>query len=138
MNRCTPRILQALFVLAASIVLLGCAQTHDATLSIRQFPASALRGELEVKAPPIIALDGKADRLSPGARIHSTSNLLVMTAPLIDQKLTVNYLRENTGLVHEVWILNSEEIKLKRPNSKNSWFSFGGSALETPPAVKAP
>ena len=40
------------------------------------------------------------------------------------QKLVVNYVRESAGNVHEVWILNSEEIKLKRPNSKASWFSF--------------
>ncbi|MDB5867943.1 MAG: hypothetical protein JWP96_275 [Polaromonas sp.] len=142
MNRCIPRLLPILFVLAASTPLASLpahAQTDEATPRVRQFPAAALRGELVVKTPPLITVDGKDDRLSPGARIHGINNFLVMSAPLIDQKLTVNYLRENNGMVHEVWILNSEEARLKRPNSKASWFSFGsGAGIEMPPAAKAP
>jgi hypothetical protein len=33
---------------------------------------------------------------------------------LLNKKLVVNYVRDNTGLVHEVWILNAEEAKEKR------------------------
>ena len=128
MNRCTPHTLATVAVLAASALLAACAHdTTDATSAVRQFPAAALRGELVVVTPPVITLDGKADRLSPGARIRDTNNLLVMSGALVNQKVVVNYLRENAGNVHEVWILNSEEAKLKRPNTKASWFSFGSS-----------
>ncbi|MEO7954825.1 MAG: hypothetical protein ABIR35_12155, partial [Polaromonas sp.] len=103
------------------------------------FPAAARRGEMVVLAPPAINLDGKADRLSVGSRIRDTNNMLVMSGTLVNQKLVVNYTRESAGNVHEVWILNSEEAREKRPGSKSSWFSFGSSADTTPPvSAKTP
>jgi len=140
MNRCTSHLLGALFILAASATLPASAQTAaEFKPAVRQFPAAALRGEMVVTTPPVITLDGKADRLSPGARIRDASNLLVMSGALVNQKVVVNYLRESAGNVHEVWILNSEEIKLKRPNSKASWFSFGSSTdAATTDTAKAP
>ena len=138
MNRCTPHSLAILAVLAASTLLSSCAKdSPGATSSVRQFPAAALRGEMVVSsAPPVITLDGKPDRLSPGSRIRGIDNMLVMSASLANKTAVVNYLREPAGNVHEVWILNSEEIKLKRPNSKSSWFSLGSSTPgETPAAV---
>ena len=131
MNRCAPHLLSALslFVLAASS---ATAQTADFKPAVRQFPAAALRGEMVVLSPPEITLDGKADRLSVGSRIRDTNNLLVMSGALVNQKVVVNYLRESAGNVHEVWILNSEEARLKRPNSKKSWFSFFDSTEPAP------
>jgi hypothetical protein len=134
MNRCTPRLL-CTFALAASTALVALAplpahaQTAAATPNVRNFPAAALRGEMVVVAAPAITMDGKADRLSPGARIHGTNNMLVMSGALVNQTVVVNYLRESAGMVHEVWILNSEEIAQKRPNSKSSFwiFNFGNS-----------
>lgn len=139
MNRCTSHFLRLtlplLVALAASSALPAGAQTAaDFKPVVRPFPAAALRGELVVTAPPLITLDGKAERLSPGARIRDANNLLVMSGALVNQKLAVNYLRESAGQVHEVWILNSEEIQQKRPNSKASWFSLGSST----DAPKAP
>lgn len=143
MTRCTPRRLGALFVLAATACLATLsvhAQTAEFTPTVRNFPAAALRGEMVVLMPPAITLDGQAEQLSPGARIHGVNNLLVMSGALVNQRVVVNYLRENAGLVHEVWILNSEEIQQKRPNTKStSWFfSFGGSDAPAPAAMKAP
>jgi hypothetical protein len=138
MNRCTPHLMAALILLAASASLVSpsaLAQTSQAGESqpgVRQFPKAALRGEMMVLAPPIISMDGKADRLSVGSRIRDANNHLVLSGVLVEQKLVVNYLRENTGQVHQVWILNSEEIRQKRPNTKASWFSFGSGATEAP------
>lgn len=142
MNRCIShflrRSLPALVALAALTTLSALpanAQTApEFKPVVRPFPAAALRGELVVTAPPSITLDGKAERLSPGARIRDANNLLVMSGALVNQKLAVNYLRESAGQVHEVWILNSEEIRQKRPNTKASWFSLGSST----DAPKAP
>ena len=132
MNRCTPHTLAILAVLTASALLAACASdSTGGTFAVRQFPAAALRGEMVVTAPPSITLDGKADRLSPGSRIRDANNMLVLSGALVNQKVVVNYLRENAGNVHEVWILNPGEARLKRPNSKASWFSFGGAATPT-------
>ncbi len=110
MNRWTNLLLA---FLAASLVGVAGAQSDAPKPNVRQFPKDAKRAELVIVNAPEIALDGKPDRLSPGARIRDVNNFLVMSAGLINQKLVVNYVRENTGLVHNVWILNSEEIKQK-------------------------
>ena len=136
MNRCTPHTLAFTAVLAASVLLAACAKDSTGSgFAVRQFPAAALRGEMLVTAPPAITLDGKPERLSPGARIRDANNMLVMSGALVNQKVMVNYLRESAGNVHEVWILNPAEARLKRPNSKASWFSFGGA---TTPGAATP
>ena len=83
--------------------------------TVSPLPPAALRGTLVVEQPPIIRLDGKPARLSPGARIRSTTNMLVMSAALVNQELTVNYLLEPNGMVHEAWILTPAEAAEKRP-----------------------
>ena len=120
MNRCfpSPRLLRltpqkwlvALLTCLASLAAMPVAAQSLA----RQFPAAALRGTLEVTTPPDILLNGRPERLSPGARIRGLSNTLVMSASLVGQPVLVNYLRDPLGLVHEVWILSAAEAQEKR------------------------
>ncbi len=86
----------------------------DAQGVVRTFPPKALRGQLEVIAPPTILINGQAQRLSPGARIKSTKNLIVMSASLVGKQLLVNYVTDPQGLIHEVWILTPAEAQQKR------------------------
>jgi hypothetical protein len=86
---------------------------------VRTFPDTAVRGKIAFKAPPQIELDGKVDRLSPGARIRDENGMLAMTGALQGKDFVVNFRREtSTGLVHEVWILTAEEQKVKRDGEK--------------------
>lgn len=105
MNRCH-------LLLACLLLAVTAAQAQ-----VRQFPEAALRGVLQITNPPEVLLDGKTDRLSPGARIRGVQNELVMSGGLIGERLVVNYTREAHGLVHDVWLLNSEEAALKRRGS---------------------
>lgn len=126
MNRCTFRLV-ANFLLAFSATLAclpAAAQGYGDIPAVRDFPKNALRGQLVVLAPPEISMDGQPDRLSPGARLRGSNNLLLLTGQVINQKLTVNYLRDNTGLVQQVWILTDAEAKLKRPNSPVSFLDY--------------
>lgn len=126
MNRCTPHLISALLFLAASTSLVAIpanAQTGEEA-KVRRFPKAALRGNMVVLAPPVISMDGKTDRLSVGARIRDVNNHLVLSGPLLNQELVVNYLRDNTGQVHEVWILNSEEAREKRAGVLDTVFNF--------------
>jgi hypothetical protein len=87
--------------------------------TVRSFPETALRGKIAFKSPPQIEMDGKADRLSPGARIRDEQGMLAMTGALEGKAFVVNFKREAaTGLVHEVWILTAEEQKVKREGEK--------------------
>lgn len=99
-----------------SIALFG---TPAQAQTVRNFPLSAVRGSIAFKTPPEIVVDGKADRLSPGARIHDAQNMMAMSGALNGQTFTVNYRRENTsGLVGEVWLLSAEEAAIKRESAK--------------------
>lgn len=151
MNRCAPRLKSLLPLLAASAGLLALpalAQTDQSTQAtestaptepvkpnVRKFPAKAVRGEMVVLAPPTIAMNGKQARLSVGSRIRDINNHFVLSSALLNQKLVVNYTLDNTGLVHEVWILNAEEAKEKRPGDSTTFFNFitgGGPSTPAP------
>ena len=129
MNRWTSSLLAPL---AALLISTASAQTEDFKPNTRQFPKEARRGELVVLTAPEIAMDSKPDRLSPAVRIRDINNNLVLSGTLANQRLVVNYVRDNTGLVHGVWVLNAEEIKQKMPGQPEGILSNIRSMFETP------
>jgi hypothetical protein len=121
MNRCI-RALSALSLLAA-LPLGGMAQTSPTTqvitdstgtvaVAVRTFPPKALRGTLQVLAPPEVLLDNKVARLSPGARIRGANGMLAMSSSLVGQTVPVVYVLEPQGMLHDVWVLTEVEAKL--------------------------
>ena len=124
MNRCTPQAPRATFPhrfgvdlsLAFALCAMSLAASGQAT-SARPFPPKAERGVMQVTQPPDLLLNGKSDRLSPGARIVGANNMLVLSGQLIGQKFVVNFVREPNGQVHQVWILTEAEAALKLPTS---------------------
>ena len=79
----------------------------------RQFPPTAQRGKMQVVQGADILIDGKPERLSPGARIRGPQNNLVMTGAIIGQELVVNFVRDPYGNLHQVWLLTALEAKQK-------------------------
>lgn len=94
--------------LLLSIVLFGAAVSAPA-LAQRQFPASALRGDLVVTAPPEVQLNRKPARLAPGARIRGTDGMLILSGGLVGQRLLVHYTIDLLGHVQDVWVLTPAE-----------------------------
>ena len=129
MNRWTSVFL---FPLLSLFIGAASAQIEDANPKLRPFPKDAKRGELMVLSAPDIAIDSKADRLSPGVRIRDARNNLVLSGTLANQRLVVNYTRDNTGLVHQVWVLTPEEVKQKMPGQPAGLFSNIRSIYDTP------
>jgi hypothetical protein len=77
---------------------------------VRTAPRDVKPAIIAVSAtPPVIAVDGKPDRLSPGARIRDRNNMQVLSGALAGKTLYTVYRRDGAGLVHEVWLLNEEE-----------------------------
>jgi hypothetical protein len=66
---------------------------------------------MQVTQPPELLINGKAERLSPGARIRGSNNMMVMSGALVGQSLVVKFVREPLGLVHEVWVLTEAEAQ---------------------------
>jgi hypothetical protein len=97
---------------------------QNGTPGLRKFPDKALRGSMKVVQAPEIVVDGKRERLSPGARIRDTSNRLVMPASITGQEFIVNFVR-NGAEVHEVWILTELEAKQRiKTNTPANNFQF--------------
>ena len=139
MNRCkTPlnaiasMALFAGFLSAASLCSSNAAaqdvlpsQTqNEAANGGRNFPIGTLRGKFMVVNPPEILLDGQPERLSPGARIRSAQRMLTTPASITGQNLLVNYTRDASGLVSEVWILTPEEAQAQRASADRPLFNF--------------
>jgi hypothetical protein len=82
---------------------------HAQPLPKRPFPAQALRAQMVVINAHEVALNGKPTRLSPGARIRTATNALVVSGGLVGQRFVVNYTRDSLGQAHEIWILNAAE-----------------------------
>jgi len=132
MNRCLVSLKTPLLALAlvATTALTSAAAMAQGLL--RPFPNSARRGLLEVTAPPQVLLNGKPARLSPGARIKGSNNLIVMSGTLVGQQVLVNYVADNQGMLHEVWILTPAEAQQKRPGLEtisNIRFESDGGAM---------
>ena len=93
--------------------LLACA-APAAAQATRHFPASALRGEIVVTAPPELLLNQRPARLAPGARLRGVDNMLLMSGAAVNQRLLVNYTLDLQGQLLEVWVLNAAE-RVRQP-----------------------
>jgi hypothetical protein len=102
MNRCIR------FLLACLAIATGTAFAQGLQ---RSAPKDVVLGRLAVTAPPQITVDGKPDRLSPGARIRDLNNMLVLSASIVGKPMPVVYRRDGAGLVHEVWQLTEDEYR---------------------------
>jgi len=94
---------------AALLLVLALASPVSAQTVQRNFPATALRGEISFGQPPEVLVNGQPARLAPAARIRGLNNLLVMSGALMGQKAVVNYVLDPLGLVQDVWILTDAE-----------------------------
>jgi hypothetical protein len=98
----------------AVALLLASTAAHA---QLRTIPGEAKRGEMRHVQDMVVAIDGEARRLAPGAQIRDPSNRVVMPAAL-PRAAEVKYLLNAEGLVRQVWILTPEEAA-KREEVKN-------------------
>ena len=91
----------------------------------RNFPATALRGELRVTQPPEAVLNNRPARLAPGSRIRGADNMLVMSGAVVGTPLLVHYTLDPSGLVLDVWVLTPAEAARKpwpvTPEQAQTW-----------------
>jgi len=117
-------------LVALCVAGLWPAAARAADQPARQFPRNALRGEITIVQPPLVALNGNEARLAPGARIRGQNNLLVMSGSIVGQRMLVNYTVDPLGLVKDVWILRAEEARNtpwpRTPEQAAEWsFDYG-------------
>ena len=108
-NRAAAHAFAALVLLAGSLTSLS--QPAAAQGIVREAPKDVRPARMVVTAAPQITIDGKPDRLSPGARIRDLNNMLVLSAGITGQDIPVVYRRDAAGMVHEAWILTPDEYR---------------------------
>jgi len=103
--------------------LLGMADL--AAAAPRNFPATALRGEIVVTQPPQMLLNKSPARLAPGARIRGADQMMLLSGTLVGQRLMVHYTLDTVGQVLDVWVLTPEEFARRpwpqTPQQAASW-----------------
>lgn len=129
LTRLTPnRIGAVLLTLLSALAFVHPLPAIAQELATRQFPVAAKRGTLTVTAPPEVRINGTVERLSPGVRIRGVNNMLLMSGALVGQTFVVNYVREQQGLIQEVWLLSQAEADEKRKGAEPTTnFIFGSS-----------
>lgn len=90
--------------------LLLAIATVTALATPRNFPAGAKRGVLTIATFPQVMIDGQVQTLSPGAKIISTQNTIMMHSNLMNNAYVVNYTIDRLGNIDKIWILTNEEL----------------------------
>ncbi len=98
-------------LIATATVL--CVQTAAAQAP-RNFPATALRGEIVITQPPEVLLNRQPARLAPGARLRGMDNMLILSGAASGQRMWVNYTLDLHGQVLDLWVLTPAE-QARRP-----------------------
>ena len=121
MNRCTTAFLNRRLLgsialaAAASASLLAQAQGLPSN-DTRNFPPTALFGELTITNFPEVAINGGAIRTTPGFRLFSQERSVVFAHNYTGQKMLVGYVIEpHTQGLHTAWILTPAEIEKYKP-----------------------
>ena len=102
-----------LIALAVALLIVIPATVWAQGQPTRQFPRNALRGVIEFGEPPDVLLNGSPYRLSPGARIRNTGNMMVLSGTMSGTKTTVHYTLDSAGQLRDIWVLRDEEIAQK-------------------------
>jgi hypothetical protein len=81
---------------------------NAALAQLRTIPPDAKLGQIRHMNEMLVELDGKPQRLSPGAQIRDPDNRLMLPVSL-SEKQRVKYLLDAQGMVHRVWVLTAQE-----------------------------
>lgn len=85
-------------------------------LAGRVFPKGTVRGQMTFMRGKEVAINGKREMLSPGARVHDEKNRIPLRGTLDGKTYTVNFVRGPRGVIREVWLLTPQEIQRPMPS----------------------
>jgi len=112
-------------LLAASVLAATLITSPAGAQAPRNFPATALRGELVVTAPPEALLNRQPARLAPGSRLRDQNNRLLLSGTALDQRLVVHYTLDLQGQLLDMWVLTPAEAARKpwptKPAEAAAW-----------------
>lgn len=86
----------------------------------RVFPADALRGTMHFIDNLRVTIDGESARMGPGVQLRDQRNMLIVKRSLRGQTHLVNYRRDASGSIYQVWILTDRELQRDKRRSANN------------------
>jgi hypothetical protein len=96
--------------LLALVILLGiCGPT---VAQQRTLPADAMRGKIRHVQEMEVEIDGRAQRLAPGAQVRDASNLIIMPSAM-PAGAQAKYTLDADRRVRRVWILTADEARTR-------------------------
>lgn len=104
-------------LLAATSV---CAFAQNVPL--RMFPPSVKFATLRVGPAFDATLNKDPVRLSPGLRLYTQQNMMVLPSTVVNQPVKVAYVLDIQGFVKEAWILSDNEIQSVEIKDKDKGF----------------
>jgi hypothetical protein len=87
---------------------------------VRNFPASAKRGELSITKLADLVIDGKLKLTTPATRMYSEDGMLITSSALNAVKAPVNYIENEFGEIETLWLLTAEEAKQATPKKSTN------------------
>ena len=99
------------------LLALLCVVPAAVFAQLRTIPGDAKAGDLRHVYDMLVAIDGKQQRLSPGAQIRDRDNRIVLPGE-VPPGSKVKYLLDADGQVHRVWILTADEAATIKPAGK--------------------
>ena len=81
----------------------------------RNFPQTAMRGDMKAFKYPAIKIGDRSYRLSPGSRIYNKQNLIIMPVAVQNTPTPIMYMLDTRGDVSQVWLLTATEALLHPP-----------------------
>jgi hypothetical protein len=91
-----------------TVLLALAAISTAATAQLRTIPKEARLGVIRHVQDMNVLIDGKPQRLAPGAQIRSLQNRIIVPSA-IPAEVVVKYVFDSEGLVRNVWIVTEEE-----------------------------
>jgi hypothetical protein len=82
-------------------------------------PANATYGEMKAFDYPQAQIDKKTLRLSPGAKVYDTMNLILMPG-MVPYSAPVLYRLNTAGQISQMWLLRPDEAKAAKQKAKSA------------------
>ena len=86
----------------------AAAVATSASAQLRSIPDDAKRGAIRHLQDMVVEVDGKPQRLSPGAQVRDSENRLVVPASVAPGTI-VKFRVDDSGMIRQVWILSPQE-----------------------------
>lgn len=111
------RLFCSVFLVATSFV------TFAQELPLRMFPPAVKFATLRVSPNYEASLNQQPVRLSPGLRLFTPQNMMVLPNMIVNQPVKVAYTLDVQGLVQQAWMLSENEASKVQPVDRG-FFSF--------------